>query len=59
MIKRTHTCGELRSKQINQKVTLNGWVNTVRWHGQVVFIDIRDRYGKMFNGRCTECNRDC
>ena len=59
MIKRTHTCGELRSKQINQKVTLNGWVNTVRWHGQVVFIDLRDRYGKtqlVFNMEDSEQN---
>ena len=43
---RTHTCGQLSSNDIGESVVLNGWVNTVRLHGQVVFIDIRDRYGK-------------
>ena len=46
MNKRTHTCGELNSNNINDKVCLNGWVNTKREHGQVVFVDIRDRFGK-------------
>jgi aspartyl-tRNA synthetase len=31
---------------MGEKVNLNGWVNTVRLHGQVVFVDLRDRYGK-------------
>ena len=43
---RTNTCGELNTDNINKLVTLNGWVNTVRLHGQVVFVDLRDRYGK-------------
>lgn len=46
MYKRTHTCGELTASQIGQTTALNGWVNTVRLHGQVIFVDIRDRYGK-------------
>ena len=46
MNRRTHTCGELTSTNISEKVCLNGWVNAVRFHGQVVFVDIRDRYGK-------------
>ena len=46
MFKRTHSCGGLRSSEIDNKVVLNGWVNKVRLHGQVVFIDLRDRYGK-------------
>jgi aspartyl-tRNA synthetase len=46
MYKRTHTCGEIRKLDVGKAVSLNGWVNSVRLHGQVVFIDLRDRYGK-------------
>ena len=46
MFKRTHNCGDIRSSDINDTITLNGWVNKVRLHGQVVFVDLRDRYGK-------------
>jgi len=36
----------LRSTHVGESASLNGWVNTIREHGHLVFIDIRDRYGK-------------
>ncbi len=42
---RSHTCGALRSADIGSDVRLSGWVNRVRDHGGVLFIDLRDHYG--------------
>ena len=46
MDSRTHNCGELTKKHLNQTVQLFGWVNSTRTHGKIIFIDIRDRFGK-------------
>ena len=44
-LKRTHTCGELRSSDVGQEIRLNGWVNSYRNLGGLFFMDLRDRYG--------------
>ena len=42
---RTNTCGELTIKDLDKKVTLAGFVSTIRDHGGVMFVDLRDHYG--------------
>lgn len=44
-LKRTHTCGELTEKNINQEIILTGWVKDIRNLGQLIFITLKDRYG--------------
>jgi aspartyl-tRNA synthetase len=44
-LQRTHMCGQLRAEQDGQQVVLMGWVNRRRDHGNLIFLDLRDRTG--------------
>ena len=42
---RTHNCSELRPENVGQDVRISGWISTIRNHGGIVFVDLRDYYG--------------
>ena len=42
---RSHDCNTLRKKDVGQEVSLSGWINKKRDHGNLLFIDLRDNYG--------------
>ncbi len=42
---RTHKCNELRKSDVDKNVSLSGWINKKRDHGNLLFIDLRDNYG--------------
>ena len=41
----SHNCGELNTNNINEDVYISGWINKIRDHGGVLFVDLRDEYG--------------
>jgi aspartyl-tRNA synthetase len=45
-LKRTHNCAQLRASDEGREVVLNGWVDSRRDHGNLVFVDLRDLFGK-------------
>ena len=61
MTQRTHTCGELRTANAGQTVTLQGWAHSVRDKGGVCFLVMRDRHGLIqvtIDDRCPETARE-
>ena len=42
---RTHNCSELRKDDLDKKISISGWINKKRDHGNLLFIDLRDNYG--------------
>ena len=42
---RTHNCGELNKLDKEKEISLSGWINKKRDHGNLLFIDLRDNFG--------------
>ena len=42
---RTHNCNELRKENVDKEISISGWINKKRDHGNLLFIDLRDNYG--------------
>ena len=42
---RTHFCSDLNISNLNEEVILSGWIDTIRDHGNLLFIDLRDNFG--------------
>ena len=55
---RTHNCGELTAKDLKKDVILCGWVATRRDHGEIIFMDLRDKHGVTQIVFDPEKNRD-
>jgi len=46
-LRRTHACGGVGAAQVGQEITVAGWVHSARDHGGVIFVDLRDRSGRL------------
>ncbi len=57
-IKRSHYCGQLSEENIGQTVTVMGWVDVYRNLGSLIFVDLRDRYGKIQLSFDTDINEE-
>ncbi|MBE7026860.1 MAG: aspartate--tRNA ligase [Ruminococcaceae bacterium] len=57
-IKRSHYCGQLSEANIGQTVTVMGWVDVYRNLGSLIFVDLRDRYGKIQLSFDTDINKE-
>jgi aspartyl-tRNA synthetase len=42
---RSHNCNELRKDDLDKNISISGWINKKRDHGNLLFIDLRDNYG--------------
>jgi len=42
---RTHTCGDITLNHKDKEISMSGWINKKRDHGNLLFLDIRDNYG--------------
>ena len=57
-IKRSHYCGQLSETNVGQTVTVMGWVDVYRNLGSLIFVDLRDRYGKIQLSFDTDVNKE-
>lgn len=57
-IKRSHYCGQLSEANVGQTVTVMGWVDVYRNLGSLIFVDLRDRYGKIQLSFDTDINKE-
>ena len=57
-LKRSHRCTELSAANVGEVVTVMGWVDVYRNLGSLIFVDLRDRYGKIQLSFDTDVNKE-